>query len=204
MTTKLPELLPCPFCGSPAEYASRTEHTHISASEAIHSGLGYSAGSISNTTHKVHCTAPWTCYASVVGQSEADAIALWNTRATAPAEVATPCAWQQETPYGIGYTFTEAFVAHLDKMMADSPAPGRDGFVPVPVEPTEGEAMNLEQAKAILARTDEYVAHVPGQTTACLDGRFTADQLEATAVWMRNRTHESDSTPPPKGEAHGS
>ena len=58
-------------------------------------------------------------------------------RATAHAEVATPCAWQQETPYGIGYTFTEAFVAHLDKMMADSPGPCRDGWRLVPVEATE-------------------------------------------------------------------
>jgi len=44
------------------------------------------------------------------------------------------------------------------------------------------------QADNSLQHYDEYLEWVPMlQLTACLDGYFTAEQLEAIAWWMRNK-----------------
>ena len=59
--------------------------------------------------------------------------------------------------------------------------------------------MDLQQAKQILtgmgledfnsdriAASGDYMASYAGDDQATLDGRFTADELEAIATWMRN------------------
>ena len=79
------ELEPCPFCGSPAEYKCEVEWTHLSASEAQHSGLGVSGGSIRHESHRVYCTNQLNCYASMGGWSADAAVKLWNRRTHAPA-----------------------------------------------------------------------------------------------------------------------
>ena len=58
--------------------------------------------------------------------------------------------------------------------------------------------MNIEQAKKVvpdyidpvnggLMDYAEFVSWVPGENEACLDGDFTADELEAFAVIMRGK-----------------
>lgn len=58
--------------------------------------------------------------------------------------------------------------------------------------------MNEEQARKILGDAIEgdnglyscgwYLAWSPHENTACLDGDFTAEDLEAIAWWMRNKS----------------
>ena len=79
-------LLPCPFCGSSAEYKCEVEWTHLSASEAQHSGLGVSGGSIRHESHRVYCTNQLNCYAAMGGWSADAAVTLWNRRITQPAQ----------------------------------------------------------------------------------------------------------------------
>lgn len=55
--------------------------------------------------------------------------------------------------------------------------------------------MTLEEARRLLGddirehgrlyNTSRYLSFIPGEKTACLDSDFTADELEAIAVWMR-------------------
>lgn len=48
--------------------------------------------------------------------------------------------------------------------------------------------MSIEEAKEILGKLDEshnYFNRLPGDETVILDGWFTADELEALALWMR-------------------
>lgn len=57
--------------------------------------------------------------------------------------------------------------------------------------------MDEAKARAILntdVRSDgslyclgRYLSYTPGDSTACLDADFTADELEAIAWWMRNK-----------------
>jgi len=57
--------------------------------------------------------------------------------------------------------------------------------------------MNEEKAREILgdciSTTNElyagleYISWATGYTHACLDGHYTADELEAIAWWMRNK-----------------
>lgn len=62
----------------------------------------------------------------------------------------------------------------------------------------ENKSMNEEKAKEILRRSiqfnncldssDFWNIWEPGQHEVCLDGRFTAMELEAIAWWMRNKS----------------
>lgn len=67
--------------------------------------------------------------------------------------------------------------------------------------------MNESKARSILERDIQpdnslyslgwYLSWVPGNPEACLDGDFTAEDLEAIAWWMKNKTpltpkHEQD------------
>lgn len=49
------------------------------------------------------------------------------------------------------------------------------------------EGMNLEVFTAVsVASIDEYFRAEDGDEKTVIDGRFTADQLEAIATWMRD------------------
>lgn len=62
--------------------------------------------------------------------------------------------------------------------------------------------MTEQEAKEILgnAISDDngltslgwYIGWNPWQTSACLDGDFTAEDLEAIAWWMRNKATQND------------
>lgn len=73
-------LKPCPFCGSTAVYEAQSCVDRVSAQDAIASGLGYSAGSITHTSHRVSCTNIWHCSASQFGFSEENVVFRWNNR----------------------------------------------------------------------------------------------------------------------------
>ncbi len=59
------------------------------------------------------------------------------------------------------------------------------------------ELTDLIDADGSVSLTSPWIFYKPGEHTACLDGDFTPDELEAMAVYMRFTQAAMSSTPCP-------
>jgi hypothetical protein len=84
--TEAPELLPCPFCGSPADLERDSDHH----GEWFNLGCSRHWGKVIDPSSANTCLAGRIFYTEA-GRCEGEAIAAWNRRADLPAAPANPC-----------------------------------------------------------------------------------------------------------------